>query len=56
MHGNNYVFSDGTVMSADTGGDHYTTDLGEVVLSTFTEPKVGRAPPSLRAPPSEEEC
>ena len=56
MHGNNYVFSDGTVMSADTGGDHYTTDLGEVVLSTFTEPKVGRASPSLRAPPSEEEC
>ena len=26
MHGNNYVFSDGTVMSTDTGGDHYTTD------------------------------
>jgi len=39
MHGNNYLFLDGSPMSADTGvtgaEDHYTTDLGEVMLSTF---------------------
>jgi len=39
MHGNNYVFSDGSMMFAETGGDIFTTDLGEVMLSTETWPK-----------------
>jgi AGZA family xanthine/uracil permease-like MFS transporter len=41
MHGNNYLFLDGSAMSADTAGnaDHYTTDLGEVMLSTYVFPK-----------------
>jgi AGZA family xanthine/uracil permease-like MFS transporter len=43
MHGNNYLFLDGSAMHADTGiagmEDFYTTDLGEVMLSTFVFPK-----------------
>ena len=34
MHGHNMVFPDGLMMHAITGGDVYTTDLGEVMLST----------------------
>eukprot|EP00967_Tisochrysis_lutea_P110131 scaffold171965_cov27-Tisochrysis_lutea.AAC.1 len=39
MHGNNYLFVDGTEMNVNTGGDHYSTDLGEVMLSTYVLPK-----------------
>jgi len=43
MHGNNYVFYDGTMLHALTGfagmEDFYTTDLGEAMLSTYTFPK-----------------
>jgi len=35
MHGNNYIFADGSAMHSNTGGDQYTTDLGEVMLSTY---------------------
>jgi len=37
MHGNNYVFPDGTIMHSNT----HTTDLGEIIVSTARFPSTG---------------